>query len=113
MVFRNDTRTVGSCAKEAKLANPTNCGAETMSQRKKARTSEAMIGRKVKRVIPITVGARKILASHRSTKDRRTAGGFTVDRGTVDVVVINSSSGPVRGHVEGCPSLSVHRRSCR
>src|SRR5688572_13093964 len=40
MVFRNDTRTVGSCAREAKLAKPTNWGAEMMSQRKKARISE-------------------------------------------------------------------------
>ena len=47
-----------------------------------------MIGKKVNRAIPSSVGARKIIASHRSTNERRAACGFAVRRGGVDVVVM-------------------------
>ena len=58
MVLRNDTRIVGSAAISAKFSRPTNLGGVMMSHEKKARTTEARIGRKVNRPSPITVGAR-------------------------------------------------------
>ena len=65
MVFRKDTRTVGSWTTSAKLSKPTNVGAEMMSQRKNARTTDATIGIRVNRPMPRMVGARKIQASQR------------------------------------------------
>src|SRR6478735_2555667 len=65
MVFRKETRTVGSWTTSEKLSKPTKVGAEMMSQRKKARTTEATMGIRVNRPMPRMVGARKIQASQR------------------------------------------------